>query len=146
MGNVTSQPPHQRATKKQQELYDYIQEFIGINGFSPSYREIMQALNYKSVSTVAVHVNGLIAKGYLKKLEEGGARTLAIAEPTTPNDVSRVAHQWLRQQVEQYKNNLNDRSSKKEIYQVEILEQALQILGVNEELGKEPSKEGQENG
>ena len=44
-------------TKKQYELLLFIDNFIKDNGYGPSYREIMRALNYKSVSTVAVHID-----------------------------------------------------------------------------------------
>ena len=68
---------NERATKKQKELLSFIDGFIKGNGYGPSYREIMRALEYKSVSTVAVHVNGLIAKGYLVKTDTS-ARSLAV--------------------------------------------------------------------
>ncbi|OYX34461.1 hypothetical protein B7Z00_05315, partial [Candidatus Saccharibacteria bacterium 32-50-10] len=54
----------QRPTKKQRELLSFIDGFIKGYGYGPSYREIMRALDYKSVSTVATHVNGLVARGW----------------------------------------------------------------------------------
>lgn len=66
-----------RATKKQQELLQFVTAFIGEHDYGPSYREIMSALGYKSVSTVAVHVDGLIAKGYLER-KDNSPRSLAI--------------------------------------------------------------------
>ena len=66
-----------RATKKQQELLAYVDGFIRSTGYGPSYREIMRALDYKSVSTVAVHVDGLIAKGYLARRDKS-ARSLEV--------------------------------------------------------------------
>ncbi len=67
-----------RATKKQQALLAYVDGFIHEQGYGPSYREIMNALGYKSVSTVAVHVEGLIAKGFLKR-KDNSARSLEVA-------------------------------------------------------------------
>ena len=58
---------HERATKKQQELLEYVTDFIREHDYGPSYREIMRALDYKSVSTVATHINGLVAKGFLNR-------------------------------------------------------------------------------
>lgn len=55
----------------------FIDGFIKGNGYGPSYREIMRALDYKSVSTVAMHVNGLIAKGWLLK-KDNSARSLEV--------------------------------------------------------------------
>jgi repressor LexA len=67
----------QRPTKKQRELLSFIDGFIKGNGYGPSYREIMRALDYKSVSTVATHVDGLIARGWLVK-KDNSARTLEV--------------------------------------------------------------------
>lgn len=64
-------------TKKQRELLNYLAEFIEANNYAPSYREVMKALNYKSVSTVANHIDSLIAKGYLSK-RDNSARSLEI--------------------------------------------------------------------
>ena len=57
----------QRSSKRQKELLSFVDTFIQGHGYGPSYREIMRALGYNSVSTVAVHIDGLIAKGYLNK-------------------------------------------------------------------------------
>ncbi len=72
-----------RSSKKQQELLQFIDGFIKGNGYGPSYREIMRALGYKSVSTVAVHVDGLITKGYLRK-KDHSARSIEVV--TLRND------------------------------------------------------------
>jgi SOS-response transcriptional repressor LexA len=66
-----------RASKKQQELLQFIDGFIKGSGYGPSYREIMRALGYKSVSTVAIHVDQLIVKGYLEK-KDNSARSLQV--------------------------------------------------------------------
>lgn len=66
-----------RSTKRQKELLDYVDHFITEHGYGPSYREIMLALGYKSVSTVAIHINGLINKGYLRK-RDNSARSLEV--------------------------------------------------------------------
>lgn len=68
-----------RASKKQQELLQFIDEFIQGHGYGPSYREVMRALDYKSVSTVAAHVNQLIVKGYLEK-KDNSARSLVVVK------------------------------------------------------------------
>lgn len=66
-----------RASKKQRELLAFIENFINSQGYGPSYREVMRALDYKSVSTVAVHIDGLIACGLLKKTDNS-ARSLEV--------------------------------------------------------------------
>lgn len=67
----------ERASKRQQELLSFVDGFIKGNGYGPSYREIMRALGYKSVSTVAIHVENLIAKGYLARRDKS-ARSLEV--------------------------------------------------------------------
>ncbi len=67
----------ERSSKKQQQLLEFIDDFVKQHGYGPSYREIMSGLGYKSVSTVAVHVNGLLAKGYIRK-KDNSARSIEI--------------------------------------------------------------------
>lgn len=58
-------------SKKQKLFLDFVDNFIKNNQFSPSYREIASGLNYKSLATVAEHINNLINLGYLKKSNKG---------------------------------------------------------------------------
>lgn len=66
-----------RSTKRQRELLNFVDSFIQGHGYGPSYREIMKALGYKSVSTVAIHIDGLMSKGYLRKRDRS-ARSLEV--------------------------------------------------------------------
>lgn len=66
-----------RSSKKQRDLLLFIDGFIKGNGYGPSYREVMRALGYKSVSTVAIHIDGLIQKGYLRK-KDHSARSIEV--------------------------------------------------------------------
>ena len=75
-----------RPTKKQKELLTYIEAFITEHGYSPSYREIMAALGYNSVATVALHINNLIARGHLDKRDHS-ARSLEVVHKTGPKTV-----------------------------------------------------------
>lgn len=75
-----------RASKKQRELLAFIDNFIKSTGYGPSYREIMRALDYKSVSTVAVHVDGLIACGLLRKVNNS-ARSLEVVSKNSEEDL-----------------------------------------------------------
>ncbi len=65
-------------TKKQQAILKFIETFTKGNGYGPSYREIMSALGYKSVSTVATHIDSLVSKGYLKKGGSYSARSIEL--------------------------------------------------------------------
>lgn len=62
---------------KEQRVYDFIKERIGINGYAPSVREVCAALNIKSTSTVQMYVDRLIDKGYIER-ENGKSRTLKL--------------------------------------------------------------------
>lgn len=90
-----------RPSKKQRELLNFIDGFIKGNGYGPSYREIMRALDYKSVSTVAVHVNGLIARGFLRKTKNS-ARSLEVVPEealaaAVEDDKKHIA--WLKNEI-----------------------------------------------
>jgi repressor LexA len=93
-----------RPTKKQKELLGFIEVFIAEHGYSPSYREIMNGLNYTSVATVALHVGNLIKRGHLRKRDRS-ARSLevvAAAEPAkiTTNQIAPSEEKWLVEKVE----------------------------------------------
>lgn len=79
-----------RPSKKQRELLTFIEGFIAQHGYGPSYREIMRALDYKSVSTVAVHVDNLIKKGHLLKRDKS-ARSLEIVQAAAKQPAVLVA-------------------------------------------------------
>ncbi len=119
----------QRPTKKQRELLSFIDGFIKGNGYGPSYREIMRALDYKSVSTVATHVDGLIARGWLVK-KDNSARTLEVvgsnAETTAHiGTIANSAEQVLLAKIEELRGIDNNKYTK----QIETLREALRILG-----------------
>src|SRR6476469_4500867 len=95
----TSETNTVRPTKKQRELLTYIEQFIGEHGYSPSYREIMNGLEYTSVATVALHVNNLIKRGHLRK-RDFSARSLEVVTPTeaakiTSNEIKPADEKWL---------------------------------------------------
>jgi hypothetical protein len=100
----TSSQTSVRPTKKQKELLSFIEKFIAEHGYSPSYREIMNGLNYTSVATVALHVNNLIKRGHLRKRDHS-ARSLEVVSSTqankiTSNQVAPSEEKWLVEKVE----------------------------------------------
>ena len=119
----------QRPTKKQRELLSFIDGFIKGYGYGPSYREIMRALDYKSVSTVATHVNGLVARGWLVKKDKS-ARTLEVVMPGSEQShsvgvVANPAEQTILKKIEELRGIDNDANAA----QIQTLLDALQILG-----------------
>jgi SOS-response transcriptional repressor LexA len=128
----------ERSTKRQKELLDYVDMFIKEHGYGPSYREVMAALGYKSVSTVAIHINGLIEKGFVRK-RDNSARSLEVVSaeygdgsgPAAKRSHSKDAskEKWLveavRERVQSYKGSANA-STLDELY---VLVGALKVLG-----------------
>lgn len=93
-----------RPTKKQREILTYIQNFIAEHGYSPSYREIMNGLNYTSVATISLHVNSLISRGHLRKRDHS-ARSIEVVnnaeiKPITTNQVTDSQEKWLVKRIE----------------------------------------------
>jgi SOS-response transcriptional repressor LexA len=124
-----------RSTKKQKELHNFVDTFIQGNGYGPSYREIMRSLGYKSVSTVAIHIDGLIAKGYLRK-RDNSARSLEVVtahiEPTlVKKNISATNERWL---IEEINNRF---ASLKENYDEKILDELYVLIGSLKVLGLE---------
>lgn len=126
-----------RPTKKQRELLSYIDDFIGQHGYSPSYREIMNGLNYTSVATVALHVNSLIKRGHLRKREHS-ARSLEVVAPgekskVTSNVVTENQEKWLVEKVEHvFQEAENSAEVVKELPKLVALIDTLQILGLEQ--------------
>ena len=64
-------------TPKQQQIYDYILTFADEHGYPPSVREISEAVDLKSPSTVHFHLKGLRAAGLISQAE-GKTRAITI--------------------------------------------------------------------
>lgn len=76
----------QTLTKKQKHLLDFIRQFDDEYGYAPTFREIMDGLNYSSVATVAQHVDNLAHKGFLhKRNNEARSVQLVDADVDTHN-------------------------------------------------------------
>jgi hypothetical protein len=128
----------ERSTKRQRELLDYVDSFIKEHGYGPSYREVMTALGYKSVSTVAIHINGLIDKGYIRK-RDNSARSLEVVSAqygngagpnsTVVNSKDASKEKWMvsavRERFDSYKQS-SDPATLDELY---VLIGALKVLG-----------------
>ncbi|HJP81372.1 MAG TPA: hypothetical protein VJ841_03205 [Candidatus Saccharimonadales bacterium] len=125
-----------RPSKKQFELLAYIDGFIRGNGYGPSYREIMRALDYKSVSTVAVHIDGLIAGGHLIKRDRS-ARSLEVVKTSgkvvDKQEKTEDKPTWLVEKLSKTIKTHKDNPSKEGIEDLQILVESLRILGYQEE-------------
>ena len=107
-----------KLTKKQKMMLDFIDGFIKGNGYSPTLREIMRALGYKSVSTVAKHVDNLVSAGLLDK-RDGEVRSLAVR--------SSEKEFWWKNLAREIKKR-EEKDDEKLRKEVEILKKALEIV------------------
>jgi repressor LexA len=127
-----------RPTKKQKELLSFIENFITEHGYSPSYREIMNGLNYTSVATVSLHINNLIKRGHLRK-RENSARSLEVVaasdEPKiTTNQIAPGEEKWLVEKVEHaftQVESLGAELKETSIDHLYVLIGALKVLGLD---------------
>ena len=139
----SDQPPSavslsERPSKKQHELLSFIEGFVAEHGYGPSYREIMRGCDYKSVSTVAVHVDNLIARGHLRK-KTRSARSLEVVKSTGPKGEVKVAiaisksqEKWLIDIVNFKFEEYEAKPTAKKFDNLCILVGALSALGMSE--------------
>ncbi len=127
-----------RPTKKQRELLGFIESFIKENGYSPSYREIMNGLGYTSVATVALHVNNLIKRGHLRKRDRSARSLEVVGVDLGLGDkaASILEHEakWLVAQVHALLNELEASTGPalKKLDDAYVLIGALHVLGLDD--------------
>lgn len=66
----------QTLTKKQKQVFDFINTYRAENGISPTIEEIRKKLKLRAVSTIHEHINTLKEKGYLSK-SDNSARSIS---------------------------------------------------------------------
>lgn len=76
-------------TDKERKMLDYITESIKAEGYSPTVRDIREALGIKSTATVHAYLSKLEEKGYIQK-QTGKSRTLRIEEELAPPSAMQV--------------------------------------------------------
>jgi SOS-response transcriptional repressor LexA len=128
-------------SKKQHALLEFIDRFIKEHDYAPSYREIARALDYKSVSTVATHINGLIERGWLVKRENAKRSVEVIykagqTQSNSPAPSLPATHeQWLRNLIGQKLIVGTDQSD------IHMVCQALALLGLTDVMTELPATE-----
>lgn len=137
-----------RPTKKQRDILTFIENFIKEHGYSPSYREIMNGLNYTSVATVSLHVNSLIRRGHLAKRDRS-ARSLEVVNPSgtltsvksTPADSTVTSGSdeqskspeelWLEDKIDALVISLTTSElSPENVLKLEVVHEATRLLGL----------------
>ena len=75
-------------TKRQKQIYDFIQSYIQKNQFSPTFEEIKKHFNLSALSTIHQHIKSLIHQGLLIK-NGYGARSLELPEKIKANNIKK---------------------------------------------------------
>ena len=73
-------------TKRQQQVLDYIESYIREKGYGPTVREIGQAVNLSSPSTVHVHLKALEQKGCIVR-DQLKSRSISLPQGTKSNSL-----------------------------------------------------------
>ncbi len=66
-------------TRRQNEVLEYLKDYIGDNGYAPCVRDICLALDLKSTSTAHAHLTKLEKKGYISR-DPAKPRTIMILD------------------------------------------------------------------
>lgn len=70
-------------TQKQRELLDFIGERMAVDGVSPSFEEMKDAMGLKSKSGIARMIDALVERGIIQRLPNR-ARAIEILETPRP--------------------------------------------------------------
>jgi repressor LexA len=70
-------------TEAQQQLYDWLVDYIRQNQHSPSIRQMMRAMGLRSPAPVQSRLEHLRSKGYIE-WSEGKARTIRLTQANSP--------------------------------------------------------------
>ena len=76
-------------TKKQKELFVYLNNYISSNDISPSFEEMKNAVNLKSKSGIHRLITSLEQRGYIKRLKHK-ARAMEITKNLPNKNVSNI--------------------------------------------------------
>ena len=78
-------------TKKQKELYDFLDHYIKSNQISPSFEEMKRAVNLKSKSGIHRLITSLEQRGFIKRLKHK-ARAMEITKKLYQNNANESSH------------------------------------------------------
>lgn len=75
-----------RTSRKPEEIMNFVNEFVQEHGYSPSVREIGEAVGLRSTASVSYHLQALQAKGFLGAAGQKG-RKRALAAGARPGQI-----------------------------------------------------------
>lgn len=76
-------------TQAQYDILKCIEDYIKINSFPPTYREIAVITKRISISTIYNHLRLLMKKGYIT-MQEGCSRTIKITASFNEDSIKKV--------------------------------------------------------
>ena len=79
-------------TKKQKELYDYLDHYIKSNQISPSFEEMKKAVNLKSKSGIHRLITSLEQRGFIKR-HKHKARAMEITKKLYQNNSNESSYE-----------------------------------------------------
>jgi len=90
--------------KKEYELYFIIKDFIEINHYSPTYRELLDKSEYKSVSSIMTTIFKLAELGFIEIAtnEEGNIIQRSIRIIYTKENIERLEE--IKRKIEEREN------------------------------------------
>lgn len=74
-----------KPAERRKKIFKYMEREVAKKGYPPTVREICQALDIKSTSTVHSDINHLVAEGYLKK-DPSKPRAIMLVKNDVPLD------------------------------------------------------------
>lgn len=92
----------QPLTKRQAELYRYIAGYQWAHSYAPTFEEIAEAFNYKSLATVHEHLSHLEKKGWIYRDFNlaRGTSCLVTLDELRPEEATLVMDEIARQAVQ----------------------------------------------
>ena len=83
--------------EKQKKLIEFIKEYTNKHGYSPSYREMTEAIGLKTISTINYYIKRCEEQGLVRKDNRKG-RTITVCETKTTKKQKNVS-QKVRHQI-----------------------------------------------
>jgi len=124
-------------TRRQHEVYTFIQRFVQEHGYSPSFEEIGEGLGLSSLATVHKHITNLEKKGLLKRdynrsrsidvIPPRGKARQSVAQPVTLPLLGRIAAGRPVETFEQPESiSLNDFTRSNDVFVLEVRGDSMQ--------------------
>lgn len=124
-------------TRRQREIYDFIDHFVRKNGYSPSFEEIGEGMGLSSLATVHKHVSNLEQKGLLKR-DYNRSRSIDVVpqrrprhtEAPQPASLPLVGRIAAGRPVETFENpetiSLNDVTRSRDVFVLQVAGESMQ--------------------